>query len=185
MRRLAATGYKPAEIGIFKDDAPEIAYIRKTLEKRLRALIEEGSEWLIISGQPGVEWWAAEAWNGLRKEYDHIQLAVLEPFLEQDSIWPEHVRTAYAELKQSADYVDAISKRPYVNPSQLKAKNDFIISHTDALLILYDEEQEGVPKYMLASAERRQQSDHYPVYTIVPEDLEETVREEAEREWDG
>ncbi|WP_091271139.1 DUF1273 domain-containing protein [Alteribacillus persepolensis] len=177
MKVLAVTGYKPQEMGIFKPHADEIMYIKETLKKRLIAFLEEGLEWVVISGQPGVEQWAAETVLSLKESWDTLKLAVLPPFLEQDNIWPEHLQEAYQRIINKADFTEAISKKPYDNPGQLRAKNDFIISKTDALLILYSEEQEGTPRYYLQAAERKAKYHHYPIYRITPDELQETVED--------
>ncbi|WP_430623164.1 SLOG family protein, partial [Bacillus velezensis] len=61
------TGYKPHELGIFNDKHPGIAIIKKALEARLRTLLNEGLEWVIISVQQGVESWSAEVVLMLKK----------------------------------------------------------------------------------------------------------------------
>ena len=51
MKVLAVTGYKPFELGIFKQDDRALVYIKKAIETRLRSFIDEGLEWILISGQ--------------------------------------------------------------------------------------------------------------------------------------
>lgn len=58
LQRIIITGYKPHELGIINDKHPG-AIVKKALEDRLRTLIDEGLEWVIISGQQGVESWSA------------------------------------------------------------------------------------------------------------------------------
>ncbi|MFB5663100.1 DUF1273 domain-containing protein [Alteribacillus sp. HJP-4] len=185
MKVLAVSGYKPAELGIFQPDAKEIDYIKKALEKRIIAFVEEGIEWIVISGQPGVELWTADVVLSLKTTYPELKLAVLTPFLNQQKIWPEQAKQDYEFILSHADFVDSISKQEYDNPGQLRAKNDFIILKTDGLLLLYTEEQEGTPKYYLHSAQRRGEQADYPIFFITPEDLEETAREEKEKEFWG
>jgi len=60
MKVIAVTGYKPFELGIFKNDHPGVECIKKALRRKLTAFVEDGLEWVIISGQLGVELWAAE-----------------------------------------------------------------------------------------------------------------------------
>ena len=60
LKRLVVTGYKPHELGIFDDKHPGVRFIKKALEKRLIALLDDGLEWVIISGQLGIETWAVE-----------------------------------------------------------------------------------------------------------------------------
>ncbi|MFD2704588.1 DUF1273 domain-containing protein [Salibacterium lacus] len=181
MKVLAVSGYKPRELGIFSPDAEEITYIKKTIQAKIGGFLEEGLEWVVVSGQPGVEQWTAEVVIELKEEGLNIRLAVLPPFLHQDSIWPDHARERYQKIIAKADYAEAVSKKEYENPGQLRAKNDFIIMKTDALLVLYTEEQPGSPEYYLDAAERKAASGHYPVYRITPDDLQQTVEEEMLR----
>ena len=60
MKVIAVTGYKPFELGIFKNDRPGVECIKKALHRKLTNFVEDGLEWVIISGQLGVELWVAE-----------------------------------------------------------------------------------------------------------------------------
>ncbi|MCY8586820.1 SLOG family protein, partial [Bacillus haynesii] len=84
MKVLAVTGYKPFELGIFKQDDKALFYIKKALENRMIDLLEEGLEWILISGQLGTELWAAEVAFSLQEEYPDLKVAVITPFLEQE-----------------------------------------------------------------------------------------------------
>ena len=72
MKILHVTGYKPTELGIFKENDPRIVFIKAALEKRLRTFIEEGLEWIIISGQMGIELWAAAVIMDLKETYLYL-----------------------------------------------------------------------------------------------------------------
>lgn len=148
--------------------------IKHTLRTKIIQLIEDGAEWFITSGQLGVELWACEIVLELKVSYPEIQLAILTPFFEQESRWPDHVKEKYFMILEQADFVDSITKRPYDNPAQLRMKNDFIVNKTQALLILYDEETPGSPSYFLSSAYRRAnaQQDDYKIFTINRFDIE-------------
>lgn len=80
---LAVSGYKPFELGIFKNDHPSVMFIKAALKKELIPMIEDGLEWVLISGQLGVELWAAEVIFELKSEYPEVKLAVITPFLDQ------------------------------------------------------------------------------------------------------
>ncbi len=171
---LLVTGYKAHELGIFSDDHPGLPIIKAALRIRMSQLIEEKSiEWVLISGQTGVELWAGETTLDLRDEYPDLKLAVLTPFLEQESKWKEPTQDYYNMIMAEADFVESITSRPYENPSQLKAKNEFLIRKSNAMLVLYDEETRGSPDYYLKESENRQRNDaSYEVFTITPVDLE-------------
>ena len=59
-KTIYVTGYKSYELNIFKDDAPEINYLKQFIKHKLIQLIEEGLEWVLIQGQMGIELWTAE-----------------------------------------------------------------------------------------------------------------------------
>ncbi|KHF39847.1 DUF1273 domain-containing protein [Halalkalibacter okhensis] len=178
MKTIAISGYKGHELGIFDQKHKGIYYIKKAIEQRLRSLVEEGVEWVIISGQLGVELWAAEVVIALKVDYPQVQLAVLTPFLQQEENWQEATKSYYQEIINQADFVDSITKRPYDNPAQLRQKNEFIISKVDGLLLLYDEDKPGSPTYYLEVAKKKQEKESFPVLFITPTDLELLVQEE-------
>ncbi len=101
---LHVTGYKPTELGIFKENDPRIVFIKAALEKRLRTFIEEGLEWVIISGQMGIEQWTADVIMDLKEEYD-VQIGVFPPFENQDQRWPDPIKEKYEELMMTADFL--------------------------------------------------------------------------------
>ncbi|WP_088105388.1 DUF1273 domain-containing protein [Halalkalibacter urbisdiaboli] len=185
MKTIAITGYKGHELGIFDQKHQGIYYIKKAIEQRIIPLIEEGLEWVIISGQLGVELWAAEVVLSLKKQYPNIKLAVLTPFLGQEERWQDATKEYYTRILNEADYVDSITKRPYDNPSQLRLKNEFIISKVDGLLILFDEDKPGSPLYYLEIARKQQQFKEFSILMITPTDLDLLVQDEqAAENWD-
>ncbi|MEH7380742.1 DUF1273 domain-containing protein [Bacillus sp. JJ1533] len=178
MKVVAITGYKPFELGIFGQDHPGIQYIKLALKHALIPMIEEGLEWVIISGQLGVELWAAETTYELQEEYPDLKLAVITPFLDQDEKWNETNREYYQFILSQADYVNSITNRKYDNPSQFRLKNAFFLNKSDALLILYDEEKDGSPRYMNSEAKKKSENEGYPLITINAYDLQVIVEEE-------
>ncbi|GGH86254.1 putative phage-like protein YoqJ [Pullulanibacillus pueri] len=169
---LAITGYKPHELGIFNDDHPGLKVIKHALRNQLLSFINEGTEWFLTSGQPGVELWASELVLELRDDYPQVQLCILTPFLEQEARWPDPAKEKYQMILSEADFVESITKRPYENPGQLRLKNDFIIQKSDGLLVLYDEETPGSPSYYLTPAKQKQMTGDYPIIYVNRYDLE-------------
>lgn len=181
IKNLLVTGYKSHELGIFKENHEGIVYIKKAVEKRLLSFIDEGLKWVVISGQLGVECWAGEVVIDLKKDYPDLQLAVLLPFLEQEANWKEERKNQYYELLSNADFVDAISKKPYESPKQLSMKNRYLVEKTDAILALYDEEKQGSPDFYIEQAKRKQSVDpSYEIHLITPYDLEVIYQEVME-----
>lgn len=175
---LTVTGYKAHELGIFDKKHIGIHYIKKAIERKLRHLLDEGLEWVLISGQLGVEFWAAETVLLLKEEYPTLKLGIFTPFLNQESRWKEETQIEYRRLLDEADHVDSITKRKYDSPAQLRLKNQFLIDKSDALLIVYDENKPGSPDYYLTPAKKRQAMNDYKIIYITPEDIEWIVQEE-------
>lgn len=175
---VAVTGYKPFELGIFKQDHEGVGYIKKAIHKKLVPLIEEGLEWVIISGQLGVELWAAEVVFDLQLEYPQLQLGILTPFLEQEEKWNEQNKELYEFICSQADFMDSITKRKYESPEQFRMKNQFFIQKSDALLVMFDEEHGGSPKFMYETAKKYAERYPYDIWTITSYDLQDIVEEE-------
>jgi uncharacterized phage-like protein YoqJ len=174
MKVLAITGYKPYELNIFSNNHPAVSYIQLAIRRKLLSLLEEGLEWIVISGQLGVELWAAETAYDLRVEYPQLQVAILTPFLHQEERWNEMNREYYEWIVSQADFVDSITKRPYESPAQFRWKNEWIVRKSDGLLIVYDKEKEGTPKYMLEVAKRKE---NYAIFPITFSDLQAIIEE--------
>ena len=158
---LTISGYKSFELGIFKNDDQAVQYIKKAIEKSLVGFVEEGLEWVIISGQMGVELWAAEVVFELQMEYSNLKLAILTPFLNQESKWNETNKEYYEFILSQADFVDSITKREYESPVQFRQKNEFLVNKSDGLLLVFDEEKQGSPKFLLETARKKQEITSY------------------------
>ncbi|MGM0873936.1 MAG: DUF1273 domain-containing protein [Bacillota bacterium] len=178
MKVLTISGYKSFELGIFKNDDQAVHYIKKAIEKSLVVLVEEGLEWVIISGQMGVELWAAEVIFDLQMQYSELKLAILTPFLNQESKWNEANKEYYEFILSQADFVDSITKREYESPMQFRQKNEFLVNKSDGLLLVYDEEKQGSPKFLLETARKREESSSYCIGIINFSDLQVIVEEE-------
>lgn len=172
IRRLYVTGYQSYELGIFNEKDPRVKVIKNVLKKELGALIENGLEWVMISGSLGTELWAGQVINELKESYPEIQLAIIFPFEEFGSNWKEHNQLFLNELVQRADYVDSVSHKPYQNPIQFKNHVSFLLHHTDAALVVYDTEYPGKSRFFLADVEKYQEQNPYELLTITMDDLE-------------
>lgn len=182
----AVSGYKPMELGIFHHDAKAIDYIKKAIQKEIQELLEEGLEWVLISGQLGVECWTADVVLNMRIDHPDLKLAVLTPFLDQEKNWNEANQEMYFDILNNADFVDSISKQPYTGPWQFQNKNKLFLQKSDCLVLLYDEEKEGSPKYLYQQAKKYQEMNpSYSIKQITFFDLQNIVEEEQwkNHEW--
>ncbi|RJR12211.1 DUF1273 domain-containing protein [Candidatus Parcubacteria bacterium] len=180
MKVLVLTGYKSHELQVFKKNDPAVHYIKKAIQKRIVSLLEEGHEleWIVISGQLGVELWGAEVVYELQPTYPDLKLAVFTPFLSQEENWSESNKEYYELIMSQADHIDSITKKKYESPLQLRMKNQFLIDKSDGLLVVYDEERPGNPQYMIEMAKRKAAEQPYPIFTIDDYELQLVVEEE-------
>ncbi|MCM3114580.1 DUF1273 domain-containing protein [Neobacillus sp. MER 74] len=178
MKVLAISGYKPFELGIFKNDHPSVLFIKAAIKKSLLPMVEEGLEWVLISGQLGVELWAAEVVFELQMEFPDLKLAVITPFLDQQASWKENNREWYESILAQADFIDSVTKKGYEKPWQFRLKNQFFIEKSEGLLLLYDQEKEGSPKYLYEMALEYQKRYSYSIELITFYDLQMIVEEE-------
>jgi uncharacterized phage-like protein YoqJ len=175
---LAISGYKPFELGIFKKDHPSAYFIKAAIKKELFPKIEDGLEWILISGQLGVELWAAEVVYEIQAQFPELKLAVITPFLDQEASWSENNKEWYESVLAQADFIDSVTKKGYEKPWQFRLKNQFFIDKSNALLLLYDLEKEGSPKYLYEMALHYQRNHEYPLQLITFYDLQMIVEEE-------
>lgn len=183
VKRLIVTGYKPHELGIFDDKHPGVVIIKKALESQLVAQIDEGLEWVIISGQLGVETWAAEVVLELKKTYNQLKYAIITPFLEQEKNWNDLKKEKYRMICTNADFQISVSKKQYEGGWQFIEKNKFIIRNTDGILLVYDEENEGSPKFIKEEALRYSQRNDYQLFNITADDLQIAAEEDQINYW--
>lgn len=184
LKRLVITGYKQHELGIFDDKNPGIRFIKKALENQLRILIDEGLEWVIVSGQLGVETWAAEVVLDLKEEFPDLKYAVLTPFLDQEKRWNEAKQEKYQMILEMADFHRSLTNRPYEAPWQFIEKNRFFLRNSDGMLIVYDEEMDGSPKFTKKEAESYAEKNDYQVILISADDLRVVAEEEQLNDWE-
>ncbi len=52
---IYVSGYRSFELGVFKENDPKIQVVKNVLKRELRQLAEEGVEWILVSGNLGVE----------------------------------------------------------------------------------------------------------------------------------
>lgn len=81
VKTVYITGYKSFELNIYKDDAPEVYYLKQFIAHKLKHLLDEGLEWVLIQGQMGIELWSAEVVIELKKDFPDIKLGIITPFI--------------------------------------------------------------------------------------------------------
>lgn len=124
---IYVSGYRSFELGVFKENDPKIQVVKNVLKKELHQLAEEGLEWVLVSGNLGVELWAVQIVAELKEEYPELSLGILYPFSDFGNNWNEGNQEKKQLAEQLADYVEAVSHQPYQSPSQLKNHTRFIL----------------------------------------------------------
>lgn len=183
IKRLIITGYKPHELGVFDDKHPGVSYIKKALRAQLLSLLDDGLEWVIVSGQLGVETWAIEEVIELKQTYPHLKYAIITPFLDQEKNWNDIKKEKYQTLLAKADFQVSVTKKPYEGPWQFIEKNKFIIRNSDGLLIVYDVENEGSPKFLREEAIKYADVNDYRIISITADDLQLVAEEDQQNKW--
>ena len=147
VKTIYITGYKSYELNIFKDDAPQVYYLKQFIKHKIEQLIDEGLEWVLIQGQIGVEMWAGEVVVELKAQYPDLKLGIITPFLNHTGRWNENNQAKYVALEKQADFVDSVYHSEYQGSFQFQRTDQFMLDHTDMTILIYDKEQEGSPKY--------------------------------------
>src|SRR5699024_252819 len=171
MKVLTVTGYKAMELQIFGENDERIKYIKYALKQQLIPLIEAGLEWVLVSGQSGIETWAAEVVLELKETYP-VKLGLFPTFENQASRWPDHAKERYELMQLEADHYKPLYVGNYRGPYQFKEKDKWFVEKSDASLIVMDHEHPGSVVYYHQVAEDA--ADHELIY-ITPLDLDDAV----------
>ena len=177
-KNLLVSGYRSFELGVFKDDDPKVAIIKKCLKEEIKSYIEEGVTWILTTGQFGVEQWTIEIVDELKVDYPEIKQGIIFPFIEFGSNWNEKNQMKLTQLKQKVDFVDSVSHQPYKDPSQLKNHQSFMLQKTQAALLVYDPENEGKTKWLYQAILKKQDTGEYDCRLIDFDQLQNTTIEE-------
>lgn len=182
MSRLWVSGYRSYELSVFKDKDPKVTVIKKALTQTIRQRVEDGVDWVITGPQLGVEQWASEIVLDLKKTLPTLKIAIMLPFSQFGDQWNDDNKNALQQLISSVDFSDQVSDQSYHSPQQLKNYQNFMLTHTDEALFVYDPENEGKPEYEFKAAKSYAQEHPYPVNLIDFDQLQETANEYFEQE---
>lgn len=172
MKNLYVSGYRSFELSIFQESDPKVLRIKKVLRSYLKAFLEEGLEWVIISGNLGVEQWTAEVVSELKADYPDLKLGLLYPYEDFGSQWKENNQEKKATVERYCDFIACVSHQPYTSPKQLKNHTQFILTHTKGALLVYDEEFPGKTRFFMEEAKGFQKEKNYEITTITFDDLQ-------------
>ncbi|GAA0297436.1 putative phage-like protein YoqJ [Gracilibacillus halotolerans] len=179
MKTITLTGNRPWELAIQHPEDKRIAIIKEAIRRKLISMIDNGLEWVIMTGQIGVELWAAEIILDLKESYP-IKLGIFPPFLEYESRWPDFYQAKFQEIIEASDFYQPLYPKTYEGPYQLKNKDNWLIDKTDGACILGDEEYLGSVTFFAEKAKKAVEAGNYEILFITPFDLEDVAREMAE-----
>ncbi|GAA0459194.1 SLOG family protein [Alkalibacillus silvisoli] len=174
IKSLTATGYKPHELNIFNENDIKVQVIKEAIKRRLLPYVQAGLEWIVISGQPGVEMWAYDVIHSLKEDYN-IRVAVIPPFVNQEKVWNEERQNKYQKMLAQADFTKPLSEKEYENPRQYQTRDRWLIEKTDGALILFEEEYGGSPKYFYRLVRQYQEEQSYESIIINAFELDDVA----------
>lgn len=177
IRNLWITGYRSYELGIFNEKDQKVKVLKTFLEKRITSYLDEGLEWIITGAQLGIEQYAIEAGNVIKKENHNLKNAIMLPFTNFSKNWNENNTQKFNALLDSVNYTNVVSNMDYSSPIQLKNWQQFMLNHTDGLLLIYDLEHEGKSKFDYLAAKKYADNNKYSIELVNFDDLEDFLRD--------
>ena len=184
MRRLWLTGYRSYELTVFQDDYPKAAVVKRVLTQRLTSLLEEDDDefWVITGPQLGVEQWGAAVALELKKNFRQLKVAMMLPFADFGQQWNATNRDRLLNLRDRVDFAREVTTKPYESPEQLRLYQRFMLDHTDSMLMVYDPDHPGKPKYDYELAQKYGDQQDYPVDLVDLDELQEAAIEWGEEQ---
>lgn len=180
MSRIWVTGYRSYELGVFKDNDPKVEVLKYALKIRLKEQLDQGMDWIITGGQPGIELWTVDVAQELKEEYPQLRVALFVPFEGFGKNWKEGNQGKLAKAKSQADFYAATFKGDYQGPFQLKGYQEFILEHTDGALLVYDTEFEGKSLFDDKAIKAFQQQAPYPLSRLDMDQLQDFANDYQE-----
>ena len=184
MRRLWLTGYRSYELNAFQDDDPKVAVVKRVLTQRLTILLEEDDDefWVITGPQLGVEQWGAAVALELKKNFRQLKVAMMLPFADFGQQWNATNRDRLLNLRDRVDFAREVTTKPYESPEQLRLYQRFMLDHTDSMLMVYDPDHPGKPKYDYELAHKYGDQQDYLVDLVDFDELQEAAIEWGEEQ---
>ncbi len=133
-QRFTAGFTGPRAFKLFKgvEECPECRRLKRTIRECILLLYEKGAEEFISGMATGIDTFAAEAVLSLKAEGVPIKLtaAVASPY--QTENWKEKDAARFADILKRADHQITVSRAR--GPSAYKARNEYIVKHSDVIL---------------------------------------------------
>lgn len=177
IQKLWITGYRSYELGIFNKDDAKVKVLETFLERKISQYADNGLEWVITGAQLGIEQYAVHATNAVKKIYPELQNSIMLPFKDFSKNWNENNTLEFNKLLNSVNYYNSVSNKEYQSPFQLKNWQQFMLTHTDGLLLIYDLDHEGKSKFDYLAAQKYIENNNYPIELVSFDDLDDFLRD--------
>lgn len=185
MQRVWITGYRAYELGVFSDTDPKFKVINFALHQLIKQAVEDGMTWLISGGQLGIEQWAVGEGLALKTDYPELNVALMTPFTHFGNQWKPDNQAKLATLIEQSDFHASVSDHDYSSPQQLRNYQEFMLTHTDGAILVYDVDNEGKSQYDYDAITAWQDAHEYPVQVIDFDQLQEFSYEFQENDDKG
>ncbi|MTV81143.1 DUF1273 domain-containing protein [Secundilactobacillus folii] len=173
MQRVWITGYRAYELGVFSEKDPKYTVLQYALKKLITQAVEDGTTWVITGPQMGIEQWAAQVAVSLKADYPELQVAMMTPFTHFGSRWKPDNQAKLATITSLVDFHASVSDHDYSSPQQLRNYQEFMLTHTDGAILVYDVDNEGKSRYDYDVIMKWQEQHDYPVQVIDFDQLQE------------
>ena len=188
MHRIWVSGYRAYELEVFNDDDPKVTVIKSVIKEQLQARLNQSTDtfWLITGPQSGIERWTLQVGLKLQSDYEQLKIGLMSPYLNVKKRWKPENQAQLSQLRSLVDYSASVSNHDYQSASQLRDYQQFMLNHTDEMLLIYDPEMENNPEkkskpfWDYRAAKRYAEDQDYPIMVIDFDQLQEAAEEIAE-----
>ena len=111
------------------------------MTRQVNELIESGYTYFISGGAIGVDMDFADAVLQAKKQHKDIVLEIAVPCRNQDLKWGKADKKRYAEILNSADFVNVLSES-YTSFCMQK-RNEYMVDKSDLVLAFWNGEESG------------------------------------------
>ena len=111
------------------------------MTRQIEKLIESGYTYFISGGAIGVDMDFADAVLQAKKRHKDIMLEIAVPCRNQDLKWSKDDKKRYAEILNSADFVNVLSES-YTSFCMQK-RNEYMVDKSDLVLAFWNGEESG------------------------------------------
>ncbi len=146
IKSLLVTGYRHMDLGIFSEKDTRLLIIKSVIRRDFIRFLEDGTNWFILTGQLGFEYWCLEVLEELKEEGYDFYVATIFMLENHGEQWNDANQLKLIRFKQ-VDFVKFAYPR-YENPSQFRDYNQFLLDSTMGIYLFYDPENETNLKYL-------------------------------------